>query len=107
MSNTEDSEWLPGESKNVAYTEAAPAQSETFLKPLIAFAYMRLCTPWENGVPHCIKECKAYGLPSPQLIDFDADLRINVFRNPSHPNPPLQNRLQCRTVLKQNCLRAL
>ncbi len=72
-----------------------------------AFAYMRLSTPWESGVPRCLKECKAYGLPSPQLIDFDADLRINVFRNPSHPNPPLQNRLQCRPVLKQNCLRAL
>jgi len=71
-----------------------------------AFAYMRLITLCHSGIPRCFKACEALGLPSPQLIDFDATLRIHVFRNKRQLNPPLQNRLQCRPVFKQNCQRA-
>lgn len=27
-----------------------------------------------------IRECREYGLPEPELIDFDGDFRVNMFR---------------------------
>ena len=45
-----------------------------------AFAYMRIIEHWGSGIPRFIKDCEAYQLPSPQLIDFDGDFRVNIFR---------------------------
>ena len=45
-----------------------------------AFAYMRIIEKWGSGVPRIIRECKEYGLHDPQFIDFDGDVRVNMFR---------------------------
>ena len=50
-----------------------------------AFAYMRIIEHWGSGIPRFIKDCEAYQLPSPQLIDFDGDFRINIFRKINFP----------------------
>lgn len=33
--------------------------------------------------PSMILECEEYGLPEPELIDFDGDFRVNMFRKPA------------------------
>lgn len=45
-----------------------------------AFAYMKIIEKWGTGIPRIIRECKEYGLPEPQLIDFDGDFRVNLYR---------------------------
>lgn len=32
-------------------------------------------------VPRIFRECREYGLPEPELIDFDGDFRVNMYRN--------------------------
>lgn len=46
-----------------------------------AFAYMKIIEKWGSGIPRMLRECKGYGLPEPELIDFDGDFRVNMFRN--------------------------
>ena len=45
-----------------------------------AFAYMKIIEKWGSGVPRIIRECKEYGLPDPDFIDFDGDFRVNMYR---------------------------
>lgn len=45
-----------------------------------AFAYMKIIEKWGTGIPRIFRECKEYGLPEPQLIDFDGDFRVNLYR---------------------------
>ncbi len=46
-----------------------------------AFAYMRIIKQWGSGIPRVIRECKEYGLPEPEFIDFGTDLRVNIYRS--------------------------
>lgn len=46
-----------------------------------AFAYMKIIEKWGTGIPRILRECSEYGLRSPELIDFDGDFRVNVYRN--------------------------
>ena len=39
-----------------------------------AFAYMKIIEKWGTGIPRLFETCKEYGLPEPELIDFDGDL---------------------------------
>lgn len=44
------------------------------------FAYMKIIEKWGNGIPRILRECKEYGLKKPELIDFDGDFRVNMYR---------------------------
>ena len=48
-----------------------------------AFSYMKIIEKWGSGIPRIIRECQEYGIPEPELIDFDGDFRINMYRQPS------------------------
>ena len=45
-----------------------------------AFAYMKIIEKWGTGIPRILRECKEYGLKKPELIDFDDDFRVNMYR---------------------------
>ncbi len=45
-----------------------------------AFVYMKIIESWGSGIPRMIQECKDYGLNEPELIDFDGDFRVNLYR---------------------------
>lgn len=50
--------------------------------PAIArvFAYMKIIEKWGTGIPRLFEACEEYGLPKPELIDFDGDFRVNMYR---------------------------
>ena len=35
---------------------------------------------WGTGIPRLFEACEEYGLPKPELIDFDGDFRVNMYR---------------------------
>ena len=41
---------------------------------------MKIIEKWGTGIPKVLRECREYGLPEPELIDFDGDFRVNMFR---------------------------
>ena len=45
-----------------------------------AFAYMKIIEKWGTGIPRLFEACEEYGLPKPELIDFDGDFRVNMSR---------------------------
>ena len=45
-----------------------------------AFAYMKIIEKWGTGIPRLFAACEEYGLPKPELIDFDGDFRVNMYR---------------------------
>ena len=45
-----------------------------------AFAYMKIIEKWGTGIPRIFRECTEYGLPESELIDFDGDFRVNMYR---------------------------
>lgn len=45
-----------------------------------AFAYMKIIEKWGTGIPRLFEACKEHGLPEPELIDFDGDFRVNMYR---------------------------
>lgn len=45
-----------------------------------ALAYMKTIEKWGTGIPRLFEACKEYGLPKPELIDFDGDFRVNMYR---------------------------
>ena len=45
-----------------------------------AFVYMKIIEKWGTGIPRIFRECTEYGLPEPELIDFDCDFRVNMYR---------------------------
>lgn len=45
-----------------------------------AFAYMKIIEKWGTGIPRLFEICREYGLPKPELIDFDGDFRVNMYR---------------------------
>ena len=44
------------------------------------FAYMNLIEKWGSGFPRIFRDCRDYGLKEPEIIDFDGDLRVNLYR---------------------------
>ena len=45
-----------------------------------AFAYMKIIEKWGTGIPRLFEACEEYGLQKPELIDFDCDFRVNMYR---------------------------
>lgn len=45
-----------------------------------AFAYMKIIEKWGTGIPRLFEACAEYDLPEPELIDFDGDFRVNMYR---------------------------
>ena len=45
-----------------------------------AFAYMKIIEKWGTGIPRLFEACEEYGLPKPELVDFDGDFRVNMYR---------------------------
>ena len=43
-----------------------------------AFAYMKIIEKWGIVIPRIFREYRDYGLPDPELIDFDGDFRVNM-----------------------------
>ena len=56
-----------------------------------AFAYMKIIEKWGTGIPRIFRECRDYGLPDPELIDFDGDFRVNMYRNTAIDYSPRVN----------------
>ena len=56
-----------------------------------AFAYMKIIEKWGTGIPRIFRECREYGLPDPELIDFDGDFRVNMYRNTAIDYSPRVN----------------
>lgn len=50
-----------------------------------AFAYMNLIEKWGCGFPRILRDCRDYGLREPEILDFDGDLRVNLYRK-TDPN---------------------
>lgn len=42
--------------------------------------YIELVEKWGTGIPRLFAACEEYGLPKPELIDFDGDFRVNMYR---------------------------
>lgn len=42
---------------------------------------MKIIEKWGTGIPRIFRECKEYGLLEPELIDFEGDFRVNMYRN--------------------------
>lgn len=45
-----------------------------------ALAYMNLIEQWGSGFPRIFRDCRDYGLKEPEIIDFEGDLRVNLYR---------------------------
>ena len=41
---------------------------------------MKIIEKWGTGIPRLFEACAEYGLPEPELIDFDGDFRVNMYR---------------------------
>ena len=70
-----------------------------------AFAYMKIIEKWETGIPRLFEACEEYGLPKPELIDFDGDFRVNMYRKGS--GKFIDNRVNDKVNDKVNDLLAI
>ena len=41
---------------------------------------MKIIEKWGIGIPRLFEACEEYGLPKSELIDFDGDFRVNMYR---------------------------
>ena len=41
---------------------------------------MKIIEKWGIGIPRLFEACEEYGLPKPELIAFDGDFRVNMYR---------------------------
>ena len=41
---------------------------------------MKIIEKWGSGIPRLLRECREYGLSEPELIDYDGDFRVNMYR---------------------------
>ena len=41
---------------------------------------MKIIEKWGTGIPRLFEACEEYGLPKPELVDFDGDFRVNMYR---------------------------
>lgn len=70
--------------------------------PAIArvFAYMKIIEKWGTGIPRIFRKCKEYGLPDPQVVDFDGDVRVNMYRKVElYDHEKVNDRVNEKTVL--------
>lgn len=63
-----------------------------------AFAYMNLIEKWGSGIPRILQECRAYGLQEPEIIDFNGDVRINIYRQNVHAPEAVKQERPAATV---------
>ena len=70
-----------------------------------AFAYMKIIEKWGTGIPRLFEACEEYGLPKPELIDFDGDFRVNMYRKGS--GKFIDNRVNDKVNDKVNDLLAI
>lgn len=47
---------------------------------------MNLIEKWGSGIPNMVRDCKAYGLPDLEFIDFESAIRINMYRKTTQSN---------------------
>ncbi|WP_276626185.1 ATP-binding protein [Veillonella magna] len=62
-----------------------------------AFAYMNLIENWGSGFPRIFRDCRDYGLKEPEIIDFDGDLRVNLYRSIGQNVPRKTDQTQTKT----------
>ena len=58
-----------------------------------AFSYMKIIEKWGSGIPRIIRECQEYGLPEPELIDFDERVVTIMKQNARVTQKELQKEL--------------
>ena len=63
-----------------------------------AFLYMKIIENWGSGIPRIFQACLDYGLPEPELIDFDGDFKLVIYRKNNKPDQT--NKKTDQTVLK-------
>ena len=68
-----------------------------------AFAYMKIIEKWGTGIPRLFETCEEYGLPKPELIDFDGDFRVNMYRK---AETSVENTTQGTTQADRNTTQA-
>ena len=70
-----------GLSENLTIEKIVKGQSHIRNRAIAAaFHYMHLIENWGTGIPKIIRESRQYGLKDPEIIDFESDFRINLFR---------------------------
>ena len=72
-----------------------------------AFSYMKIIEQWGSGIPRLLEEFRGYGLPEPEFIDFDGDLRVNLYRtntNQTNQTARIQNETEYDVIklMKEN-----
>ena len=72
-----------------------------------AFAYMKIIEKWGTGIPRIFRECGEYGLPEPELIDFDGDFRVNIYRKNSEQQHRVTEKVTERVTEKEEKVLAL
>ena len=48
---------------------------------------MNLIEKWGSGIPRILQECRTYGLEEPEIIDFNGDMRVNLYRRKAAEHP--------------------
>lgn len=74
-----------------------------------AFAYMNLIEKWGSGFPRIFRDCRDYGLKEPEIIDFDGDLRVNLYRTTDQTTDQTQkgeNHMELQDVSERSALPA-
>ena len=66
-----------------------------------AFAYMKIIEKWGTGIPRLFEVCEEYGLPKPELVDFDGDFRVNMYRK-RDTDTGIQSRVNDEVIVHVN-----
>ena len=66
-----------------------------------AFAYMNLIEKWGSGFPRILRDCRDYGLREPEILDFDGDLRVNLYRKTDQTGTNLPVKLNDKEETRQ------
>ena len=66
-----------------------------------AFAYMKIIEKWGTGIPRLFEACEEYGLPKPELVDFDGDFRVNMYRK-RDTDTGIQSRVNDEVIVHVN-----
>ena len=64
---------------------------------------MKIIEKWGTGIPRLFETCEEYGLPKPELIDFDGDFRVNMYRKvDTNTETNIENDTNTETDIKTN-----
>ena len=63
-----------------------------------AFAYMNLIEKWGSGFPRILRDCRDYGLREPEILDFDGDLRVNLYRKTDQTTDQITDQITDQTA---------